>query len=160
MTALCPTRAIDVIDEAGAYQRLLPASRRKKKIGISDIEAVVAKIANIPPKHVSTSDKAALADLEGNLKRVVFGQDRAIEALAAAIKLSRAGLNSPEKPIGSFLFAGPTGVGKTEVSRQLANIMGMELVRFGYVRVHGAAYRVATYWRAHRVMLAMTKVDC
>ncbi|MGB5325103.1 MAG: ATP-dependent Clp protease ATP-binding subunit ClpA [Pseudomonadales bacterium] len=125
-----PDKAIDVIDEAGAYQRLQPASKRKKKIGVSDIESVVAKIAHIPPKHVSSSDKAALADLDTNLKRVVFGQDKAIEAVSAAIKLSRAGLTSPEKPIGSFLFAGPTGVGKTEVCKQLAQVMGMELVRF------------------------------
>ena len=125
-----PDKAIDVIDEAGAFQRLQPASKRKKKIGVSDIEAIIAQIAHIPPKHVSSSDRSALADLEGNLKRVVFGQDVAIEALASAIKLSRAGLTAPEKPIGSFLFAGPTGVGKTEVSNQLATIMGMELVRF------------------------------
>ena len=125
-----PDKAIDVIDEAGAFQRLQPPSKRKKKIGVSDIESVIARIAHIPAKHVSSSDRSALADLEGNLKRVVFGQDTAIEALASAIKLSRAGLTAPEKPIGSFLFAGPTGVGKTEVSNQLAAIMGMELVRF------------------------------
>lgn len=125
-----PDKAIDVIDEAGAYQRLLPASKRKKKIGVTEIESVVAKIAHIPPKHVSSSDRESLGRLESNLKHVVFGQDPAIEALSAAIKLSRAGLTSPDKPIGSFLFAGPTGVGKTEVSRQLANVMGMELVRF------------------------------
>lgn len=125
-----PDKAIDVIDEAGAYQRLLPVSKRRKKIGVTEIETVVAKIAHIPPKHVSTSDKASLSELESNLKRVVFGQDPAIEALATSIKLSRAGLTSPDKPIGSFLFAGPTGVGKTEVSRQLASVMGMELVRF------------------------------
>ena len=125
-----PDKAIDVIDEAGAYQRLLPASKRKKKIGVTEIESVVAKIAHIPPKHVSSSDRTSLGKLEDNLKHVVFGQDPAIEALSAAIKLSRAGLTSPYKPIGSFLFAGPTGVGKTEVSRQLATVMGMELVRF------------------------------
>lgn len=125
-----PDKAIDVIDEAGAYQRLLAPSKRKKKITVTDIETVVAKIAHIPPKHVSTSDRDSLAKLDENLKRVVFGQDRAIEALASSIKLSRAGLTSPEKPIGSFLFTGPTGVGKTEVSSQLASIMGMELVRF------------------------------
>ncbi len=125
-----PDKAIDVIDEAGAYQRLLPASKRKKKITVTDIETVVSKIANIPPKHVSSSDKDNLSKLESDLKRTVFGQDKAIEALAASIKLSRAGLTSPDKPIGSFLFAGPTGVGKTEVCRQLAEIMGMELVRF------------------------------
>ena len=125
-----PDKAIDVIDEAGAYQRLIPASKRKKKIGVTEIESVVAKIAHIPPKHVSSSDRDSLGKLEENLKHVVFGQDPAIEALSAAIKLSRAGLTSPDKPIGSFLFAGPTGVGKTEVSNQLASVMGMELIRF------------------------------
>jgi len=125
-----PDKAIDVIDEAGAFQQLQTAAKRKKKIGVTDVEKIVAKIANIPPRHVNSSDKAALADLETNLMSVVFGQDKAIEALSAAIKLSRAGLSSPEKPVGSFLFAGPTGVGKTEVSRQLANVLGMKLVRF------------------------------
>jgi ATP-dependent Clp protease ATP-binding subunit ClpA len=125
-----PDKAIDVIDEAGAYQRLLPESKRKKKIAVSDIETVVAKIAHIPPKHVSSSDRESLGKLDENLKQVVFGQDQAIDALASAIKLSRAGLTSADKPIGSFLFTGPTGVGKTEVSKQLASIMGMELVRF------------------------------
>lgn len=125
-----PDKAIDVIDEAGAYQRLLPVNKRKKKIGVTEIESVVAKIAHIPPKHVSSSDRTSLAKLEDNLKQVVFGQDPAINVLTSAIKLSRAGLTSPDKPIGSFLFAGPTGVGKTEVSRQLASVMGMELVRF------------------------------
>lgn len=125
-----PDKAIDVIDEAGAYQRLLAPSKRKKKIGVIDIETVVAKIAHIPTKHISSSDKESLSRLDENLKRVVFGQDKAIDTLAVAMKLSRAGLTSPDKPIGSFLFAGPTGVGKTEVSRQLASVMGMELVRF------------------------------
>lgn len=125
-----PDKAIDVIDEAGAYQRLLPASKRKKLLQVQDMEKVVAAIAKIPPKHVSNSDIDALRSLESNLKMVVFGQDPAIETLATAIKLSRAGLNEDEKPIGSFLFAGPTGVGKTEVSRQLAEIMGIELLRF------------------------------
>jgi ATP-dependent Clp protease ATP-binding subunit ClpA len=125
-----PDKAIDVIDEAGAYQRLQSSSKRKKIIQVSDIERVVAQIARIPPKNVSTSDKTMLRDLEKNLKMVVFGQDVAIEALAASIKLSRAGLKEGEKPIGSYLFAGPTGVGKTEVSRQLAKIMGIELIRF------------------------------
>ncbi len=125
-----PDKAIDVIDEAGAYQRLMPQSKRKKRIGVTEIETVVAKIAHIPPKHVSSSDRTALAKLDTNLKQVVFGQDKAIDALASSIKLSRAGLTSPDKPIGSFLFAGPTGVGKTEVSSQLASIMGMELLRF------------------------------
>ena len=125
-----PDKAIDVIDEAGAYQRLQPVSKRKKVIQVNDMEKVVATIARIPPKHVSSSDIESLRNLETNLKLVVFGQDRAIDSLATAIKLSRAGLNEGEKPIGSFLFAGPTGVGKTEVSRQLARVMGIELVRF------------------------------
>jgi len=125
-----PDKAIDVIDEAGAYQRLQSASKRKKVIQVSDIERVVAQIARIPPKNVSASDKTVLKDLEKNLKLVVFGQDEAIEALASSIKLSRAGLKEGEKPIGSYLFAGPTGVGKTEVSRQLAKILGIELIRF------------------------------
>jgi ATP-dependent Clp protease ATP-binding subunit ClpA len=125
-----PDKAIDVIDEAGAAQQLLPSSRRKKTITPQDVELVVAKIARIPSAQVSSSDKEALRDLDHKLKMVVFGQDAAINALSAAIKLSRAGLKSGEKPIGSFLFAGPTGVGKTEVSRQLANIMGVELLRY------------------------------
>lgn len=125
-----PDKAIDVIDEAGAYQRLQPVSKRKKMIQVTDMEKVVASIAKIPPKHVSNSDIDALKSLESNLKMVVFGQDKAIDTLATAIKLSRAGLGEGEKPIGSFLFAGPTGVGKTEVSRQLAKIMGIELLRF------------------------------
>ena len=125
-----PDKAIDVIDEAGAFQRLQPASKRKKLIQVADMEKVVAAIARIPPKHVSNSDVDALKNIEPNLKMVVFGQDRAIDSLTTAIKLSRAGLNDDEKPIGSFLFSGPTGVGKTEVSRQLAKIMGIELLRF------------------------------
>jgi ATP-dependent Clp protease ATP-binding subunit ClpA len=125
-----PDKAIDVIDEAGARQHLLPPSRRKKTIGVHDIEDIVAKIARIPPKTVSTSDREALKTLERDLKMVVFGQDDAIEALATAIKMSRSGLGHPEKPVGSYLFAGPTGVGKTEVTRQLARIMGLELIRF------------------------------
>ncbi|MDG1027038.1 MAG: ATP-dependent Clp protease ATP-binding subunit ClpA [Gammaproteobacteria bacterium] len=125
-----PDKAIDVIDEAGAYQRLQPSSKRKKLIQVNDMEKVVAAIARIPPKHVSSSDVESLKNIEPNLKMVVFGQDHAIESLATAIKLSRAGLNDGEKPIGSFLFSGPTGVGKTEVSRQLAKIMGIELLRF------------------------------
>ena len=125
-----PDKAIDVIDEAGAYQRLLPVSKRTKTIGVSEIEEVVAKIARIPPKSVSTNDKEALRTLERDLKMTVFGQDEAITALSSAIKLSRAGLKAPEKPVGCFLFAGPTGVGKTEVTKQLAKILGIELVRF------------------------------
>ncbi len=125
-----PDKAIDVIDEAGAYQRLLPASKRKKTIGVSEIEEVIAKIARIPPKSVSANDKEALRTLERDLKMTVFGQDEAITALSSAIKLSRAGLKAPEKPVGCFLFSGPTGVGKTEVTKQLAKILGIELVRF------------------------------
>jgi ATP-dependent Clp protease ATP-binding subunit ClpA len=125
-----PDKAIDVIDEAGASQNLLPASKRKKIVGVTEVEAVIAKMARVPPKTVSTSDKDVLRNLERDLKMVVYGQDHAIETLAAAIKMSRSGLGNAERPIGSFLFAGPTGVGKTEVSRQLARIMGIPLVRF------------------------------
>jgi len=125
-----PDKAIDVIDEVGAMQMLVPPSRRKKKITAREIEAVIATMARIPPKSVSSDDKAVLASLEKDLKRVVFGQDKAIEVLSTAMKLSRAGLRDPDKPIGSFLFSGPTGVGKTEVARQLASIMGIELKRF------------------------------
>ncbi|WP_414597496.1 ATP-dependent Clp protease ATP-binding subunit ClpA [Achromobacter sp. F4_2707] len=125
-----PDKAIDVIDEAGAAQRLMPASRRKKLIGKADIQATVAKIARIPPQSVSTDDRNKLATLERDLKTVVFGQDSAIEALAASIKMARSGLGRPDKPIGSFLFSGPTGVGKTEVAKQLAFVLGVELLRF------------------------------
>ncbi len=125
-----PDKAIDVVDEAGAYQRLLTSSKRKKVLGVGDIETVVAKIARIPPRSVSSSDKESLRKLDDNLKMVVFGQEQAIDSLATAIKMSRAGLKETEKPIGSFMFAGPTGVGKTEVSRQLAKILGLELIRF------------------------------
>ena len=125
-----PDKAIDVIDEAGAAQHLVVASKRRKSIGPKEIEAVVAKIARIPPKNVSKDDAEVLKDLEGALKRVVFGQDKAIEALSSAIKLARAGLREPEKPIGNYLFAGPTGVGKTEVAKQLADTLGVELLRF------------------------------
>jgi ATP-dependent Clp protease ATP-binding subunit ClpA len=125
-----PDKAIDVIDETGASQMLLPDSRRKKTIGVKEIEATIATMARIPPKTVSRSDAETLKDLSTDLKRVVFGQDKAIEALASAIKLARAGLREPEKPIGCYLFSGPTGVGKTEVARQLANLMGVELLRF------------------------------
>ncbi len=125
-----PDKAIDVIDEAGASQQLLPVSKRKKTIGVHDIESIVSKMARIPPKTVSTSDREALKTLERDLKLVVFGQDEAIGALATAIKLARSGLAHPEKPIGSYLFSGPTGVGKTEVTRQLASVLGLELIRF------------------------------
>ncbi|MGJ8689935.1 MAG: ATP-dependent Clp protease ATP-binding subunit ClpA [Gammaproteobacteria bacterium] len=125
-----PDKAIDVIDEAGAFQRLQPASKRKKLIQAQDMEKVVAAIARIPPKHVSSNDVESLKNLKDNLRMVVFGQEVAIDNLDSAIKLSRAGLNHPDKPIGSYLFSGPTGVGKTEVSRQLAKILGIELLRF------------------------------
>jgi ATP-dependent Clp protease ATP-binding subunit ClpA len=125
-----PDKAIDVIDEAGAAQRILPKSKQKKVIGKTEIEEIVAKIARVPSQHVSSDDRAALKNLDRDLKSVVFGQDKAIEALAKAIKMSRSGLGNPSKPIGSFLFSGPTGVGKTEVARQLAYCMGIELVRF------------------------------
>ncbi len=125
-----PDKAIDVIDEVGAAQMLLPPAKRKKTIAVKDVEATIAKIARIPPKSVSTDDKTVLQNLESQLKGVVYGQDRAIEALCASIKLARAGLREPEKPIGSYLFSGPTGVGKTEVARQLALSLGVELKRF------------------------------
>lgn len=125
-----PDKAIDVIDEVGAAQMLVPENRRKKLITVKDVESVVAKIARIPPKSVSRSDKDSMKTLDADLKRVVFGQDDAIDALASAIKLSRAGLREPDKPIGSYLFSGPTGVGKTEVARQLSHTMGIELTRF------------------------------
>jgi ATP-dependent Clp protease ATP-binding subunit ClpA len=125
-----PDKAIDVIDEVGAAQMLLPPNRRRKTIGVKDIESIVATIARIPPKSVSKSDLDNLRNIESDLRAVVFGQEKAIEALASAIKLARAGLREPEKPIGNYLFSGPTGVGKTEVARQLAKIMGVELIRF------------------------------
>ena len=127
---LLPDKAIDVIDEAGARQRLLPEGQRKELIDIEEIETIVAKMARIPAKQVSATDKDVLQHLERNLKMVIFGQDPAIETLSSAIKLARSGLGNPEKPIGNFLFAGPTGVGKTEVTRQLALQLGIELVRF------------------------------
>ncbi|HZS40788.1 MAG TPA: ATP-dependent Clp protease ATP-binding subunit ClpA [Polyangia bacterium] len=125
-----PDKAIDVIDEAGAADRLRPANARKKTLGVKDIEEVVAKIAKIPARSVSASDEQALKDLEPELKKVIYGQDSAIDALSSAIKLSRSGLGSADKPIGSFLFSGPTGVGKTELAKQLARVMGVEFLRF------------------------------
>ena len=125
-----PDKAIDVIDEAGAFQRLQPVESRVKRIEVAQVEDIVAKIARIPPKHVSVSDKELLRNLERDLRLTVFGQDAAIDSLSTAIKLSRAGLKSPDKPVGSFLFAGPTGVGKTEAARQLAKALGIELIRF------------------------------
>ncbi|MEO5862362.1 MAG: ATP-dependent Clp protease ATP-binding subunit ClpA [Burkholderiales bacterium] len=125
-----PDKAIDVIDEAGAAQKILPKAKQRKVIGKHEIEEIVAKIARIPPKSVSSDDRTALMRLDRDLKAVVFGQDKAIDALASAIKMARSGLGNPQKPIGSFLFSGPTGVGKTEVARQLAYTMGIELIRF------------------------------
>ena len=125
-----PDKAIDVIDEVGASRMLLPESKRRKTVTVKDIEEIIAKIARIPPKSVSTNDMEMLRSLERDLKTMVFGQEKAIEALASAIKLARAGLREPEKPIGNYLFSGPTGVGKTEVARQLAKILGIELIRF------------------------------
>ncbi len=125
-----PDKAIDVIDEAGARVRLLPASRRKKTVGVADIEAMVAKMARIPEKSVSSSDKDILKNLDQKMKMLVFGQDNAIDVLSESIKLTRAGLGSDNRPVGSFLFAGPTGVGKTEVTVQLSKLLGIELLRF------------------------------
>ena len=125
-----PDKAIDIIDEAGASQQLVTPSRRKKTIGVTDIENIVARIARIPAKNVSSSDKDVMKNLERNLKMVVFGQDKAISTLSTAIKMARSGLGNPEQPVGAFLFAGPTGVGKTEITKQLAGIMGIELIRF------------------------------
>lgn len=125
-----PDKAIDVIDEAGAAQKILPKSRQKKVINKSEIEEIIAKIARIPPKTISSDDRNVLKNLDRDLKNVVFGQDKAIEALTSAIKMARSGLGNPQKPIGSFLFSGPTGVGKTEVAKQLAYFLGVELIRF------------------------------
>ncbi|MDN5849817.1 MAG: ATP-dependent Clp protease ATP-binding subunit ClpA [Nitrococcus sp.] len=124
-----PDKAIDVIDEAGARLRLLPPSKRRKTVNVADVETIIAKMARIPPRRVSTSDMRLLEDLDRDLKRVIFGQDQAIDTLATTIKMSRAGLRDTEKPVGCFLFAGPTGVGKTEVTRQLAEVMGVQLIR-------------------------------
>jgi ATP-dependent Clp protease ATP-binding subunit ClpA len=125
-----PDKAIDVIDEAGAAQRILPKSKQRRVISKHEIEEIIAKIARIPPHNVSSNDRSKLKNLDRDLKSVVFGQERAIDALAASIKMARSGLGNPQKPIGCFLFSGPTGVGKTEVARQLAYIMGVELIRF------------------------------
>ena len=136
-----PDKAIDVIDEAGAAQRILPKNKQKKTITRNEVEEIVAKIARIPPASVSSDDRSKLKTLDRDLKSVVFGQDPAIDALAAAIKMARSGLGKPDKPIGSFLFSGPTGVGKTEVAKQLAFILGIDLIRFDMSRVHGAPRR-------------------
>ena len=125
-----PDKAIDVIDEAGASQMLLPPEKRKPILGIEDIEGIVAKLARVPPKSVGADDRETLRNLERDLKTLVYGQDNAIDAVVAAIKLARAGLREPEKPIGCYLFSGPTGVGKTEVARQMAASLGVELKRF------------------------------
>ena len=125
-----PDKAIDVIDETGASQMLVPEAKRKKKITTKEIEATVATMARIPARTVTKSDAEVLGNLEKDMKRLVFGQDTAIELLCSAIKLARAGLREPEKPIGCYLFSGPTGVGKTEVAKQMANLMGIELLRF------------------------------
>jgi len=137
-----PDKAIDVVDEAGAYQNLLPTSKRKKVIGIPEIEAIVAKMARIPANKVSADERDVLANLERDLGMLIYGQDEAIQALSSSIKLSRSGLRDPAKPVGSFIFAGPTGVGKTEVTRQLAKLLGIELVRFDmseYMEKHAVA---------------------
>jgi ATP-dependent Clp protease ATP-binding subunit ClpA len=139
---LLPDKAIDVIDEAGARQRLMPEAERKLVVDVPEIEYIVAKMARIPPKHVSASDRDVLRNLDRNLKMVVFGQDRAIDTLASAIKMARSGLANPNKPIGCFLFAGPTGVGKTEVTKQLAMQLGIELIRFDmseYMEAHSVS---------------------
>ena len=139
---LLPDKAIDVIDEAGAHQRLLPEDQRTNKVDVPEVEYIVAKMARIPAKQVSASDRDVLRNLERNLKMVVFGQDAAIEALAASIKMARSGLNDPSKPIGSFLLAGPTGVGKTEVTKQLAMQLGIEMIRFDmseYMEAHSVS---------------------
>jgi len=127
---LLPDKALDVLDEAGAAQKLLSARRRKRTLGVPDIESVVARMARVPVATVSSDDRARLADLEGELKAVLFGQDAAVAQVASAIKLSRSGLRGHERPVGSFLFAGPTGVGKTELARQLARILGVPFLRF------------------------------
>ena len=154
-----PDKAIDVIDEVGASQMLLPASKRKKTVSVKDIEATIATMARIPPKTVSKDDTEKLKGLDVTLKRVVFGQDEAIAALAASIKLSRAGLRDAEKPIGSYLFSGPTGVGKTEVARQLASAMGVNCCALICRNIWSAIpYRACL---AHLpAMSAMTKAVC
>jgi len=155
-----PDKAIDVIDEAGAAQRILPKSKQKRVISKHEIEEIIAKIARVPAQSVSSTDRSKLQNLDRDLKAVVFGQDKAIDALAASIKMSRSGLGNPQKPIGCFLFSGPTGVGKTEVARQLAYTMGVELIRFRHVRVHGKACSVAPDRRATPVTSVSTRAGC
>ncbi len=154
-----PDKAIDVIDEAGASQRLQPTSRRKKTINVSDIEAIVSKMARIPQQSVSSSDKETLKNLDRNLKMLVFGQDESIDALTSAIRLSRSGLANEDKPVGSFLFAGPTGVGKTEVTKQLAKCMGIEFIRFD-MSEYSERHAVSRLIGAPPDTLALSKVDC
>ena len=152
-----PDKAIDVIDEAGAAQRILPKSKQKKVIGNKEIEDIIAKIARIPPKNISTDDRTALKTLERDLKAVVFGQDKAIEVLTTAVKMARSGLGGNNKPVGSFLFSGPTGVGKTEVAKQLAYIMGIELIRFDmseYMERHAVC---TLNWRASWLCWVLSK---
>lgn len=154
-----PDKAIDVIDEAGAAQRILPKSKQKKTITRAEVEEIVAKIARIPPASVSNDDRSKLKNLDRDLKSVVFGQDEAIDALAAAIKMARSGLGKPDKPIGSFLFSGPTGVGKTEVAKQLAYILGIELIRFDmseYMERHAVSRLIG----APRATWASTRAAC
>ncbi len=146
-----PDKAIDVIDESGAAQMLLPESRRKKTIGVKEIETTIATMARIPPKTVSKDDAEVLQHLEQTLKTVVYGQDKAIDALSASIKLARAGLREPEKPIGCYLFSGPTGVGKTEVAKQLAAVARRRAHPLRHVGIHGAAHGVAPDRRASRL---------
>ena len=154
-----PDKAIDVIDEAGAAQRILPKSKQKRVISKHEIEEIIAKIARIPAQSVSSTDRSKLQNLDRDLKAVVFGQDRAIDALAASIKMSRSGLGNPQKPIGCFLFSGPTGVGKTEVARQLAYTMGVELIRFDmseYMERHAVSRLIG----AHPAMSVSTRAGC
>ena len=146
-----PDKAIDVIDETGASQMLLPESRRKKTIGIKEIETTIATMARIPPKTVSKDDAEVLQHLDDTLKRVVYGQDSAISALTSAIKLARAGLRDAEKPIGCYLFSGPTGVGKTEVARQLGISLGVRADALRHVGIYGAPHRLAADRRAARL---------
>jgi len=158
-----PDKAIDVIDEAGASQRLVAASKRRKSLGVKEIEDVVAKLARIPAKNVSRDDVELLKELEASLKRVVFGQDTAIEALSSAIKLARAGLREPEKPIGNYLFAGPTGVGKTEVAKQLADTLGVELIRFDmseYMEKHAISRLMCCCWTKSKKRTLMCLTSC
>jgi len=154
-----PDKAIDVIDETGASQMLLPEAKRKKTIGIKEVEATIATMARIPPKTVSKDDAEVLEHLTETLERVVYGQNDAIVALTAAIKLARAGLRDGEKPIGSYLFSGPTGVGKTEVARQLAVSLGVELVRFDMSNIWSATLSQGLSARL-RAMSASTRGAC